>query len=111
MPIGHVFTDNMPMGHKDFYLRVRKKAKEQNTTIKAAAMAADLTISSYDSYKRRENYPRADEAVRIAEFLDTSVEYLVTGKFSPLDLPRERKKLFDELTEIEIKIREFKKKL
>jgi transcriptional regulator with XRE-family HTH domain len=44
--------------------------------------------STLSVWRTRKIYPRADDAVRIAETLGTSVEYLVTGSdkaLSPLD--------------------------
>lgn len=33
----------------------------------------------YNGWRRRSTYPRADEAVKIANYLGVTVEYLVTG--------------------------------
>lgn len=64
----------------DFYDRVKELAKSHNTTVRAVIENCQINYDSYNSCKRYKNLPRADEAVKIAEYLDTSVEYLVTGK-------------------------------
>lgn len=64
----------------EFFDRVKVLVKEKNTTIKAVANEAGLSLNTYDTLKKRNNLPRADEAICIAKALDTSVEYLVTGK-------------------------------
>lgn len=66
-----------------FFENVKKLCKEKGLTIETVVNKAGLTIDSYNSYKRHENLPRADEATKIANELDTTVEYLVTGKNAP----------------------------
>jgi transcriptional regulator with XRE-family HTH domain len=63
----------------DFYERVKSLAKTRNKTIEFVAGEAGLSLASYNAYRRRENLPRADEALMIARALGTTVEYLVTG--------------------------------
>lgn len=82
----------------DFYERVKVLAKKKKITIEAVANIAGLSIDSYNSYKRHDNLPRADEAVKIAEALGTSVEYLVTGKDS--NSPANKPELLSALEEL-----------
>ena len=63
-----------------FYERVKKLAKANKMTIETAAGQAGLSLASYNAYRRHENFPRADEAQKIAAALGTTVEYLVTGE-------------------------------
>jgi transcriptional regulator with XRE-family HTH domain len=63
----------------DFYERVKKLAKTNKMTIETAVGQAGLSLASYNAYRRHENLPRADEALKIAQALNTSVEYLVSG--------------------------------
>jgi len=63
----------------DFYERVKSLAKTGNKTIEFVAGEAGLSLASYNAYRRHENLPRADEALKIARALGTTVEYLVTG--------------------------------
>lgn len=48
--------------------------------------AVEMSETQYHSLLRYDNCPRADVAVKIANFLDTSVEYMVTGH-DPSDIP------------------------
>lgn len=80
----------------DFYERVKILAKTKAVTIESVANSAGLSIDSYNSYRRHNNLPRADEAVKIAQALGTTVEYLVTGK-QPQQDHRETKELATEI--------------
>ena len=73
------FTEH---GNMDFFERVKALAKQNKTTIESVVKEAGLTIDSYNSYRRHGNLPRADEAVKIAKALNTTVEFLVTGENS-----------------------------
>jgi transcriptional regulator with XRE-family HTH domain len=65
----------------DFYDRVKHLAKEnKGLTVQEFVLSIGLNHDSYYSLKRAGNLPRADEALRIAQALDTTVEYLCTGK-------------------------------
>ncbi len=67
----------------DFFDRVKELAKKNTTlTLRAFIESLELNYETYYSGKRRENLPRADEAFKIAQALNTTVEYLITG-----DLP------------------------
>ena len=64
----------------DFFDRVKELAKKNTTlTLRAFIESMGLNYETYYSGKRRENLPRADEALKIAQALGTTVEYLVTG--------------------------------
>ena len=67
------------MGFIDFYARVKSLVKTNKTTIEYVVGEAGLSLASYNAYRRHENLPRADEALKIAQALGTTVEYLVTG--------------------------------
>ncbi|MGP1530017.1 MAG: helix-turn-helix domain-containing protein [Treponema sp.] len=65
----------------EFYERVKRLVKT-NTHYTLAAFIKELGIN-YETYKgqsRYNNLPRADEAYKIAQALNTTVEYLVTGQ-------------------------------
>jgi len=65
----------------DFFDRVKELAKKNTTlTLRAFIESLGINYETYYSGKRRENLPRADEALKIAQALNTSVEYLVSGK-------------------------------
>jgi transcriptional regulator with XRE-family HTH domain len=64
----------------DFFDRVKKLAKKNTTlSLRAFIESVGINYETYYSGKRRDNLPRADEAVNIAQALGVTVEYLVTG--------------------------------
>ena len=80
----------------DFYERTKTIVKQNNLSLLAFLESLDINYESYKSSKRLNNLPRADEAVKIAKALNTSVEYLVTGEEPAID----KKKIIAEyLTE------------
>lgn len=76
----------------DFFDRVKTLARAKKITIESVVNTAGLTIDSYNSYRRHGNLPRADEAVKIAQTLDTTVEFLVTGSNSSKEAVQEKEK-------------------
>lgn len=68
------------MNKSDFYERVKVLAKEKKLNLRSLVEDCGINYDSYNSYKRYDNLPRADEALAIASALGTTVEYLVTGK-------------------------------
>jgi transcriptional regulator with XRE-family HTH domain len=63
----------------DFFDRVKAAAKTRGTTIEYLAGRAGLTRGAWNTYRRRNLLPRADEAIKVARELGISVEYLVDG--------------------------------
>jgi len=72
------------MQYIEFYERVKSLVKSKKTTIEYVVGEAGLSLASYNAYRRHENLPRADEALKIAQVLGTTVEYLLTGEISEL---------------------------
>jgi hypothetical protein len=65
----------------DFFDRVKDLVKQRTTfTLRSFIESMGFNYETYYSGKRRVTLPRADEALRIAQALNTSVEYLVSGK-------------------------------
>lgn len=65
----------------DFFTRIEELLKEQNKTQKDFAEAVGLSApQAYITQKSRGTYPKADMATKMAMYLNTTVEYLVTGK-------------------------------
>lgn len=64
----------------DFYERVKKLVKANNLSLIPLLDSLGLTYETYRGQRRHNNLPRADEAVKIAKALGTTVEYLVTGE-------------------------------
>ena len=64
----------------DFYERVKNLVKDNTElTLRAFIESLGINYDSYNGQKRYNNLPRADEAVKIAKSLNTSVEFLVSG--------------------------------
>jgi len=68
----------------DYYQRVRTLCRLRQTTIgdmmKAIYPSEGNPIDVYNGWRRRDLYPRCDMAQKMAEYLNVSVEYLVTGE-------------------------------
>jgi predicted transcriptional regulator len=62
-----------------FWENIKKEIKQQNTTHEWVAKKAKINFSTFQGWISKGIFPRANEAVRIAAVLNTSVEYLVTG--------------------------------
>ena len=70
----------------NFFSRIDELLSKKGITQKALAENLGLSSSQiYANWKKRNSIPSADIAVKIADFLRTSVEYLVTGKEQPKD--------------------------
>jgi transcriptional regulator with XRE-family HTH domain len=59
-----------------FWRRFRQLSEKDLPVI----IKTKIKQSTISTWRHRKNFPRADEAVKIAESLHTSVEYLVTGR-------------------------------
>lgn len=70
------------MNGEDFWRRVKDLIKSQNTTQEWVANSANVSFNNLKQQIFHNRIPVADEAVRIAKALNTSVEYLVTGEES-----------------------------
>ena len=67
----------------DFYERVKKEVKKgSGTSLQEFIIGLGINHDTYYAQKRVGNLPRADEALRIAKALGTSIEYLITGEES-----------------------------
>lgn len=62
-----------------FWENVEILRKEQNTTYRWIASKMGVSETTVSSMRKANTEPRASEAVKIAEALDTTVEYLVTN--------------------------------
>lgn len=60
--------------------RIDNLLKENGKTKKELAEYVGISPQSFYDWKTRNTIPAADIAVKIAIFLNTSVEYLVTGE-------------------------------
>lgn len=63
-----------------FYDNVKKLVKQTTThTLKSFIEEIGLDYEKYNGQRRYNNLPRGDDCVIIAQALNTTVEYLVTG--------------------------------
>lgn len=66
-----------------FFETVKELAKKKNMTIEMMIQSIEglsfNSINTYNSMRKAQNLPRADDVLRIAKFFGVSVEYLVTG--------------------------------
>lgn len=64
----------------DFWLRVKDKLDYQDITQRDLAEKINESYNTFQSWINRDRLPNAEQAVKIADALNTSVEFLVTGK-------------------------------
>jgi hypothetical protein len=63
-----------------FYDRVKDIVKKNTSmTLEAFIQSLGINYGTYQTQRKAHNLPRADEALKIAQALNTSVEYLVSG--------------------------------
>jgi len=74
-----------------FWERLEKALDENNITASELSRKIGIASSVIYSWKLRDSIPRADVAVKAAEILNTSVEYLISGE---LKIPMNNKKTF-----------------
>ena len=72
----------------DELLKLNKKTKVE------LAQYANISTQSFHDWKKRGTIPAADIALKIAEFLNTTVEYLVKG-VNTNPLADENQKLYE----------------
>lgn len=63
----------------NFWERVEYLLDQKDITRKELAMTVGFSPSNISKGKKENSFPSAETAVSIAHFLDTTVEYLVTG--------------------------------
>jgi transcriptional regulator with XRE-family HTH domain len=79
----------------DFWTRLKDQIKKKNTTQEWIAGKIGVPFGTFRSWLRRKSYPDIKQGLEIAELLDTTVEYLVTGKGQDILSDDERKLLRD----------------
>lgn len=64
----------------DFFDRVKELAKQKGTTIESMLQSAgNISLNTYNGWKKRDITPRADICCLIAKYLGVTTEYLVLG--------------------------------
>ena len=66
----------------DFYQRVKDTCRAQNKKLGDLLREVEINADTYKSVRRYGNLSRADEALRIAKVLGTTVENLIEGQGS-----------------------------
>lgn len=64
----------------DFWLRVKDKLDFQDSTQRDLAQNINESYNTLQFWINRDRLPNAEQAVKIADALNTSVEFLVNGK-------------------------------
>ena len=64
---------------KDFYLRMNNELKRQGKTQVELCENCNMSLGSLRSRISQNNAPNLFDAYKIADFLNVSVEYLITG--------------------------------
>lgn len=85
----------------DFYSRIKELVSSNTSyTLRGFIESLGINYETYYSGRRIGKLPRADDAVKIASALGTTVEHLVTGN-SPVshDYQRLRKRILRALEE------------
>ena len=62
-----------------FWINVKNELDYRDITQKELASAIDESYNTLQSWINRDRLPDAEQAVKIAKILNTSVEFLVTG--------------------------------
>ena len=65
---------------KDIVFRIDSVLKKRNHNRKARADAVGISLQPFTSWANRGSIPGADIAYHIAEYLNVSVDWLLTGK-------------------------------
>ena len=65
---------------KDIVFRIDSVLKKRNLKRKAVADAVGISLQPFTSWANRGSIPGADIAYHIAEYLNVSVDWLLTGK-------------------------------
>lgn len=64
----------------DFWKRVNKRIKELNITQESLCSDLGINLGTFKQQITHARFPSVDSALKIAQALGVSVEYLVTGK-------------------------------
>ena len=68
-----------------FYERLERLAQSAHLQQKDIAEQAGISANGISTWKITGTIPRADIAIRLAQILNVSVEYLITGELPAID--------------------------
>lgn len=73
------------MNNETFITRLERLMENKGLQQKDLAKKAGISSNGISTWKITGTFPRADVAVKIAEILDVTVEYLITGCMPNID--------------------------
>ena len=76
-----------------FYDRLKELCREKGTSLSAVLNEIGLSTGCTGSWKKGQ-LPKGDALVKIAKYLDTSIDYIVLGEYKT-DLTKEEKHLLE----------------
>ena len=89
----------------DFWMMLKNEIKVKNTTQEWIAGKIGVPLSTFRKWMTRKTYPNVKEGTEIAKLLETSAEYLVTGK-NPEGLSDEEQRLINSYRKLNQKDQE-----
>lgn len=69
-----------------FWENVRSELEYKGITQKELAVAIDESYNTVQSWINKDRLPNVEQAVKVAQFLQTSVEFLTLGKDSKIEI-------------------------
>lgn len=66
----------------EFWNNVKTLIKERETTQEKLCKCCGISLATFVSWIHNSRFPDAEQAVKIASALGTTVEYLVTGEYN-----------------------------
>ena len=76
-----------------FYTRLKKLCQEKGTTITGMLKELNLSTGSTGNWKKGQ-LPKGEVLVLIADYLDTSIDYLIQGEYKS-DLSEDEKRIIE----------------
>lgn len=83
----------------NIYERVKFICNNRNLTISAVEIGANISNGSISKWKTQ--MPKADNLYSVANFLNTSVEYFLTGKDNLNSLSQDQQELLDLYSQLD----------
>lgn len=77
------------MEQESFHGRLERLLKQNNLQQKDLAKMCGMSNNGISTWKATGSFPRADVAVKIADILNVSTDYLITGKLKEIDFDDE----------------------
>lgn len=84
---------NMEVIFVDFYERLRETCKERGTTVTNMLSKLGIATGSTGNWKRG-SLPNGDILIKIADYLNTSIDYILLGEYRS-DVSKDEKKLVE----------------